>query len=94
LFWASSAVLGVESGWSNFVTWVDWYKDGGGCARGMSGSRIVGLKLGDGLISADSCRTGATTGLFRPLAWCGGASLVSRLNLDLPSGFHSFYSKG
>ena len=54
------------------MTWVDWYKDGGGCARGMSGSRIVGLKLGDGLISADSCRTGVTTGLFCPLAGAGG----------------------
>ena len=59
------------------MTGVDWYKDGGGCARGMSGSRIVGLKLGDGLVSADSCRTGATTGLFRPLAG-RGASLVSQ----------------
>ena len=94
LFWASSAILGAESAWNIFVTGVDWYKDGGGCARGMSGSRIVGLKLGDGRVSADSCRTGATTGLFRPLAWCGGLPWFRSLDLDLPSGFHSFYSKG
>jgi hypothetical protein len=77
LFWASSAILGVESAWNVFVTGVDWYKDGGGCARGMSGSRIVGLKLRDGLISADSYRTGATSGHFARWPGAGRASLVS-----------------
>jgi len=46
------------------VTRVDWYKDGGGSVRGMSGFRIVGLNLRDGLISAHSCRTGATSRHF------------------------------
>ena len=66
LFWASLVLLGVERAWSNFVTGVDWYKDGGGSVRGMSRFTIVGLNLRDGLISADSYPAGATTGLFAP----------------------------
>ena len=50
LFWASLVLLGVERAWSNFVTGVDWYKDGGETLRGMSGSRIPGLFCGIGLV--------------------------------------------
>jgi len=55
----------VESAWNIFVTGVDWYKDGGGCARGMSGSRISGLNPGDGLVLglfyAEELRVGRET---------------------------------
>jgi hypothetical protein len=76
------------------VTGVDWYKDGGGSVRGMSRFRIVGLNLRDGLISANSCRTGATSRHFAPGLVARGLSWFRSLNFDLPSGFHSFYSKG